>query len=105
MTTESGEYNCAEGTECTIDIVDAFFDEHFVAVPAEGHEFKHWKKVERGLCGNSTEPCHLSTVDFDMFDSLMALLDTEDMFYLEAEFAEKAVEGVGFEMIEVVSPT
>ena len=31
VTTESGGYSCAEATECELEIVDAFFDETFLA--------------------------------------------------------------------------
>ena len=104
VVSESGAYTCAESTECTFDIVDVFFEETFVAVPAEGYEFRNWVKRIYGFCGNSTEPCYLTTKEFGAFEVLMALLESDDVFYLEPEFAA-AEERVGFEVIEELSPT
>lgn len=105
---ESGTYTCAEGSECTIDIVDALFDESFVAVPADGYEFKAWKKQAGFFCGNSATPCTLSTAGFDQDESLMALLAGESVFYIEPEFVvseDEASENLGFEILEIISPT
>ena len=101
VTTESGAYNCAEGSECTIDFVDAFFDERFVAAPAQGYEFTGWKNERGFFCGGKSEACAVSTLEFAGVDALMALLDLDIEFFLEPMFEEVAA----YEILQVVSPT
>lgn len=101
---ESGAFICTESSSCTVDIVDLFFEETFVAVPAQGYRFQKWVAREYGFCGNTRASCYLTTKDFSAFEVLMALLESDDEFYLEAQFAT-AEERLGFELIEVISPT
>ena len=101
VSTGSGNYECAAGETCSIDVLDALFDETFTAVPADGYAFKGWKKAERHFCGNSTDACALSTDGFDAYQELLDVLAGDDEFYLEPEFEQ---ERVGFEILQVVSP-
>ena len=58
--TQSGAYNpCTAGKTCVIDVSDLFFDEAFIAKPASGYEFKHWKKKDRSFCGGKKGKCKL----------------------------------------------
>jgi hypothetical protein len=84
----SGAYNCAAGKTCTIDVVDLFFDETFTAVPANGYEFSSWKKRDDGFFGGETSPSvRLYTSDFSTFPVLLTFLETDNVFYLEPNFA------------------
>ena len=86
VTTQSGAYNCARNSKCEIDVVDAYFNEEFVAVPNNGYRFKEWRKYPRSFCGADTKPCHLTTVGFGVYQELMAFLQTDERFYLEPVF-------------------
>ena len=39
---DSGAYICSSDQKCTVDVVDAFFQETFRAIPDEGYEFTNW---------------------------------------------------------------
>ena len=56
--TQSGNYpNCAEGASCPdIPMIDSNFNETFVAVPAAGYRFAHWKRSNKYLFGCNTDP-------------------------------------------------
>lgn len=87
ITTASGSFNCASGEVCTIDVVDIFFDETFVAEPSNGFVFSGWRRKDRGLCGGNVSNCHLYTSDFSGIEGLMAFLENPDeIFYLEPTF-------------------
>lgn len=107
VTTESGTYTCAAGNTCTIEVSDILFDEIFHAAPSSGYEFSGWKKRDKGLCGGNSSPCALSTTAFGGNNSLMAFLESDEVFYLEPEFveSEENSERMGFEILEIVSPT
>lgn len=84
----SGAYICTHASEeCVIDVVDLFFDETFRALPNRGYMFTGWERRERGLCGGSTEDCRLFTSSFEGIDLLMAVLESDQTYYLEANFA------------------
>ncbi|KAA1194086.1 hypothetical protein F0M18_01180 [Pseudohalioglobus sediminis] len=85
--TESGAYNCSEGKTCTIDVVDIFFDEVFQALPEEGYLFEGWKKRDNGFCGGKDEACSLSTKDFAGNDLLLAILESDETFFLQPVFS------------------
>lgn len=86
---ESGTYECEAGKTCEVSVTDIFFDEVFVAHPDDGMEFTGWKKRDRGFCGGNTKPCALTTEAFEGQDHLTRFLeDDEEVFYLEATFAE-----------------
>jgi hypothetical protein len=84
--TESGAYNCAQNSSCNIDVVDIYFDEVFVAVPNDGYRFKEWRKRSGNFCGGDNESCALSTAEFGPYKALMAILETNERFYLEPAF-------------------
>ncbi len=87
VTTNSGAIDCAAGATCTVDVVDIYFDETFVAEPAQGFVFEGWKRKDRGFCGGDDTPCHLYTSDFEGVGPLMAFLENPDeVFYLEPVF-------------------
>lgn len=92
---QSGAHNCAEGKTCRIEIVDLFFEDTFTAKPAAGYAFKHWKKKERGFCANNTAPCQLSSAPLGINDLLLALLESDEVFYLQPVFVSTAGGGGG----------
>ena len=87
VTTNSEAINCEAGETCTVYVNDIYFDETFVAEPAEGFVFAGWRKMHRGFCGGNEAPCQLVTAGFEGSDFLMALLENpEEVFYLEPVF-------------------
>ena len=89
VTTQSGAFSCQTGKICSIDVVDIFFDETFIATPSDGYVFKSWKKRDRGFCGGNSKPCHLFTSGFTGNDALMEFLETSEVFYLQPVFEKK----------------
>ena len=61
VTTNSNNINCAAGQTCSVDVVDIFFKETFVAQPAKDFLFTGWKRKVRGLCGDSLAPCTIDS--------------------------------------------
>lgn len=82
----SGDYRCGAGETCTIEVSDTDFDEVFRAVPDANHEFVGWRAQSRYFCGGREDDCHLSTTGFGGNPGLMALLASEDVFYLAPRF-------------------
>jgi hypothetical protein len=84
-----GAYVCEARQTCTIDVVDLFFDETFVAEPAPGYSFGGWKSKgsDTYLCGGETTPCRLSTEGFADNAILMTLLESDEAFVLEPRFS------------------
>lgn len=96
VSSQSGAFNCKAGETCTIDVVDIFFEETFVATPAQGYRFHAWKKwpgKKNGFCGGRTIPCELSTAGFDASPALMSILEGDDIFYLQPIFKKTATTG------------
>ena len=85
---ESGSYECRAGQACTIDVYSIYFDETFVAVPDQGYHFSGWKKRDKGLCGGRNQPCWLPTTGFLGHDALLAVLESDTIFYLTPVFAK-----------------
>jgi hypothetical protein len=85
--TESGDYECKSGEVCSIDIYDLFFDQAFIATPAEGYVFARWEKVARGLCAYKSTPCRIASAWASIHEVFMELLESDDVFYLEPVFA------------------
>jgi hypothetical protein len=81
-----GAYICQAGQTCEIDVVDLFFDQTFIAQPATGYYFNHWKGDDHYLCGGETGPCALATAGFEGHPALQALLESDQTFYLEPKF-------------------
>ena len=90
VVTESGSLNCRAGSTCLVDVVDLFFDETFVARPAEGYRFAQWRKQHRGLCGGNSSPCRLFTSGFAGNDALLAFLVNDEVFFLDPVFESTA---------------
>jgi len=85
---KSGAYECRSGQECVVDIYDLFFDEEFFGEPAPGYSFIKWRKVNRGLCGNTETPCRIVSAWAEIHENFMAVLQSDEVFYLEPIFAE-----------------
>ena len=99
VTTESGDYSCNEANSCDVNIVDFSFDQTFKAVPAEGYEFKGWKKKGRAFCAGSSSPCDISTIGLDengeLREVMLRFLESDDEeFYLEPVFVPYDNSGV-----------
>mgnify|MGYP001825657341 FL=1 len=88
VATDSGAIFCEGSETCIIEVSDANFDETYTAYPDSGYQFIGWKQKPGALCGKSLMPCHLSTSGFDQHDALMALLESDRVFYLEPGFLE-----------------
>jgi len=88
--TESGTYICPASSTCTIDVVDASFDEVFIAEPTSGYEFVEWAVAPLAFCGGSSNSCHLLTTVFSGNASLMNLLASDLQFALIPVFARQA---------------
>ena len=86
VSNESGAFVCNAGATCEVEVVDLFFDETFVAQPADGYRFRQWRRQDRGLCGGSSAACRLFTSGFAGNPALLAFLDRDDVFFLDPEF-------------------
>lgn len=87
LSTTSGNVSCAAGEVCSVDIMDVYFDETFVANPGAGFMFNGWAAKHRGLCAGRTTPCHLYTSFFEGNEALTGILnDAGQEFYLEPDF-------------------
>ncbi len=93
VTTVSGTYRCGAGETCVIDVADLFFDEVFVARPAPGYSFKGWRKKERAFCGGAKSRCQITSSFLGTDPLLMALLDSEELFFLQPVFSKAVEEG------------
>ena len=92
----SGDFNCPNTGFCgDVSVTNTDFDETFIARPREGSVFVGWRRRDRGLCGGSTDDCRLFTSGFEGNDSLLAFLDSDEVFFLEALFLDDAGSGVG----------
>ncbi len=86
VVSSDGAYVCAAGQTCIIDIVDLFFDETFVAMPAQGYYFSRWKDKDGYLCGGDSTPCKLATAQFEGHPALLTFLESDETFFLEPRF-------------------
>lgn len=87
VTTNSAAINCDAGETCTVYVSDIYFDETFVAEPAEGFVFEGWKKKHRSFCGGSDAPCRLFTSGIEGNEALTTVLENpNEVFYLEPIF-------------------
>ncbi|MEM6581081.1 MAG: imelysin family protein [Pseudomonadota bacterium] len=87
VTSASGDFDCASGEECSIDVTNFDFEETFTAVPEEGFEFIGWSTT--GFCATSTAPCRLTTVGLDGVNDDLTELVTQ---FLESDSEEFFVE-------------
>ena len=89
--TQSGGYApCTAGKTCVIDVSDLFFEEVFIAKEADGYEFSHWKKKDRAFCGGKKGPCRLQSAPLGTDPGLMALLESNERFFLQPVFVKKS---------------
>ncbi len=95
VVSQSGAYTCSAGKVCVIEVNDIFFDETFVAKPASGYRFVKWRKRKSGFCGFKYKPCRLPTMGFGGNEALMAILESDRVFYLEPVFAKIISGGAG----------
>ena len=86
VVSQSGSIRCEAGQTCTIDVYDIYFDETFEAIPAAGYSFVEWRQRDRGLCGGDDKPCQLQTTGFEGNANLLAVLESDEVFYLEPVF-------------------
>ncbi|TDG13332.1 hypothetical protein E2F43_07250 [Seongchinamella unica] len=86
--TSSGDYFCPSGETCVVEVTDTFFDQEFIAVPSDGSVFVAWRRVDRGFCGGRAQSCRLSTAAFEGNDDLLAILASDERYYLSPLFAE-----------------
>ena len=83
----SGAYVCTPDSEdCVIEVHDLFFNETFTATAGNGYSFAGWKRNDRALCGGRTKDCPLFTAFFAGFGALIALLESNEEYYIEAAF-------------------
>jgi len=101
VASDSGTYSCESGQKCTIDVVDIFFDEDFLAQPAPGYYFRRWKGGERFFCADTYGSCRLSTVFFAGKPVLEQLLESDEIFFLMPLFAEGTCEQVRSETSDI----
>jgi len=95
--TLSGAYSCATGKTCTIDVVDFFFGETFVAKPADGYEFVFWANDSRRFCSKSSHPCYLSTIGLNidtLAELMISFFNSDEVFYLEPIFVRSDRTGI-----------
>lgn len=87
VTTNSNTINCTAGQTCSLDVVDVFFNETFVAQPATDFVFTGWKQTARGFCGGSVAPCTIDSAPAAGNRLLTGLLNNpNEVFYLEPSF-------------------
>jgi hypothetical protein len=86
VVSSDGAYICEALQRCSIDVVDLFFDETFVAEPAQGYSFIGWKEKDNYLCSGETGPCRLATAAFEGSPELQSLLESEESISLEPRF-------------------
>jgi len=86
VVSSNGAYVCAARQTCIIDVVDLFFDETFVAMPAQGSHFTRWKDKDGYLCSGDDTPCKLATAQFEGHPALLAFLESDKKFFLEPRF-------------------
>lgn len=93
--TQSEAFTCETMSNCTIDVVDLFFDETFVAVPEAGYVFQGWRTGEKTLCGGKREYCPLYTTGFSGNKNLLSILASNQVFILEPNFETGSESNVG----------
>lgn len=87
VVSSDGAYICEAMQSCSIDVVDLFFDQTFVAEPAHGYSFIGWKEKDSYLCGGETGPCRLATAEFEGNPELQSFLESQESIFLEPRFS------------------
>ena len=85
---QSGDYDCAEGKTCRYDVDDLEFSDIFTGVGKGDNRFVRWKKRKGGLCGGNTTPCQLATAPLASNPLLLAVLESDEKFFLEPVFSK-----------------
>ena len=79
-------------SRCVIDVSNTDFDKTLVPVPDRWHDFSHWRKADGYFCGGSAQDCHLFTTTLDdSIESVMAILASDEEFYLEPVFVRRSL--------------
>ncbi|MEO0435860.1 MAG: FG-GAP repeat protein [Pseudomonadota bacterium] len=99
------ENDCPGNTVCEIDVTDANFEEDFRAEAEAGFEFIGWKTDDRHFCGGSTQNCSLSTQGFAGNEDLLAILQSDQKFFLSPVFRKPATDfnGDGYDDLVISS--
>lgn len=84
--TLSGDAFCTAESTCVVEVEDTQFDQTFVARPASGYRFVGWKQGEDYMCGGTTDPCRLRTSGIGNNPGLLAVLQSDQAFFLEPMF-------------------
>ncbi len=87
--TVSGTEFCTTGNTCVVAVEDIEFDETFVARPASGYRFVGWKQGNGHLCGGTAGPCRLQTSAIRNNPGFLAVLQSDQAFFLEPMFESK----------------
>ena len=96
VTTQSGNYSCTSNAPCaSVEVENTNFDETFLATPDAGFRFAGWRRRNRGFCGGSTDSCRLFTSGFAGNETLLAFLEGDETFFLEAVFEATSGGGSG----------
>ena len=76
--------------------MDLYFDETFIAEPADGWHFAGWKHGSGYICAGSTAPCRFSTTNWAGTEAQLEVLADPDAYvYLEPEFVvERTTRGI-----------
>ncbi len=88
VVSESGAYQCQAGHTCSIDVVDAYFNETFRAVPAPDNTFMGWASGRNALCGGQQKPCVLNSAGAAGNPQLAPLLESDEVFTLNPVFLQ-----------------
>ncbi|MEM8562717.1 MAG: hypothetical protein AAGF57_10810 [Pseudomonadota bacterium] len=90
VSSTDGSFFCDSGQTCEIDVVDIFFDQTFVAeVTKDDFYFREWNALDNHLCGGETGPCALSTAQFEGVPALEAMLESNQVFFLQPVFTRR----------------
>lgn len=99
------ENDCSANSVCEIDVVDANFEEDFEAEAEPGYQFLGWRTDDRYFCGGSMQSCSLSTQGFAGNDNLLAILQSDQEFFLSPIFRKPSTDfnGDGYDDLVVSS--
>lgn len=89
----SGARDCEAGDTCSFEVVDLFFEDTFLGEAGEGFAFAGWQRGNNSLCGGSAKDCFLSTGGFSGNPALLAVLESDETFFLRPLFVEKLGSG------------
>ena len=87
--TLSGSVTCESGDTCDVEVTESDFSDSFVAIPDYGYVFSHWLKRSGSLFGDQSDAEVTLTLQpawFDGNSALMALLSSDQRYYLEPVF-------------------